>query len=330
MLVETEVVSGDGAAVAVRRYGDTRPRDDCDGPRSSHLPLPLISSIASASPSAPIPRTERTQAFGASVDALYLFGCSLRWHQEREASAGWELVHSLRTGDRDTRALAAALLAKTEDARLLVRDLRRVGRDSKQLLPDGLGRSAARDANEVDGMRTPYGLEIIESCLTCKLRKENWFCRLSPEGLRLLGAASHLNTYPGGALLFVEGQAPRGAFVLCSGKAKLFTTSREGKVLILKIAEAGEVLGLSAVISGEPFELTAADGRTLSGELRGTRCSVALDRAERRSRTSLFAGFEPGVPIGVSGHPRFGAGSLLGGQAGPITAVLDAGSGKSQ
>jgi len=45
--------------------------------------------------------------------------------------------------------------------------------------------------------------------------------------------------------------------VLCSGKAKLFTTSREGKVLILKIAEAGEVLGLSAVISGEPFELTA-------------------------------------------------------------------------
>jgi CRP/FNR family transcriptional regulator len=50
---------------------------------------------------------------------------------------------------------------------------------------------------------------------------------------------------------------PRGAFVLCSGKAKLSTTSREGKVLILKIAEAGEVLGLSAVISGEPFEVTA-------------------------------------------------------------------------
>lgn len=45
--------------------------------------------------------------------------------------------------------------------------------------------------------------------------------------------------------------------MLCSGKAKLSTTSREGKVLILKIAEAGEVLGLSAVISGEPFEVTA-------------------------------------------------------------------------
>ena len=66
-----------------------------------------------------------------------------------------------------------------------------------------------------------------------------------------------MTTFPGGALLFVEGQIPRGAYVLCSGKAKLSTTSRDGKVLILKIAEAGEVLGLSAVISGTPFQLTA-------------------------------------------------------------------------
>ncbi|MBZ5574230.1 MAG: Crp/Fnr family transcriptional regulator [Acidobacteriia bacterium] len=106
-------------------------------------------------------------------------------------------------------------------------------------------------------MNTPYGLEIIESCFTCKLRMDHWFCGLSPDGLKLLAGASHLCTYPDGALLFVEGQMPRGAYVLCSGKAKLSTTSREGKVLILKIAEAGEVLGLSAVVSGQPFEITA-------------------------------------------------------------------------
>lgn len=50
---------------------------------------------------------------------------------------------------------------------------------------------------------------------------------------------------------------PRGAFVLCSGRVKLSTTSRDGKVLILKIAEAGDMLGLSAVISGTAFEVTA-------------------------------------------------------------------------
>jgi hypothetical protein len=43
-----------------------------------------------------------------------------------------------------------------------------------------------------------------------------------------------------------------------------------GKVLILKIAEAGKVLGLSAEIAGEPFELTAETARTVPGKLRGT------------------------------------------------------------
>ena len=54
-----------------------------------------------------------------------------------------------------------------------------------------------------------------------------------------------------------EGQTPRGVFVLCSGKVKLSTTSKEGKILILKQAEAGEVLGLSAAISGTNYEMTA-------------------------------------------------------------------------
>jgi CRP/FNR family transcriptional regulator len=38
---------------------------------------------------------------------------------------------------------------------------------------------------------------------------------------------------------------------------KLSTTSREGKILILKTCEAGEALGLSAAISGEDYEMTA-------------------------------------------------------------------------
>jgi CRP/FNR family transcriptional regulator len=55
----------------------------------------------------------------------------------------------------------------------------------------------------------------------------------------------------------MEGQQARGAYVLCSGKVKLSTTSREGKILILKMATPGEVLGLSAVISSRRYEVTA-------------------------------------------------------------------------
>jgi CRP/FNR family transcriptional regulator len=109
---------------------------------------------------------------------------------------------------------------------------------------------------EID-MRTPYGLDIIESCMGCAASRESFFCRLSPDVLRSVDRVSHHSVMPGGAVLFVEGQTPRGLFILCSGKVKLSTTSKEGKVLILKQAAAGEVLGLSAAISGTNYEMTA-------------------------------------------------------------------------
>src|SRR5204862_8188252 len=106
-------------------------------------------------------------------------------------------------------------------------------------------------------MHTPYGLQMVENCTTCTLRKDNFFCQFSGDLLRSFESLSHITSYPGGAVLFVEGQMPRGAFVLCSGKVKISTTSKEGKVLILRMAEPGEALGLSAVISATPYEVTA-------------------------------------------------------------------------
>jgi CRP/FNR family transcriptional regulator len=193
------------------------------------------------------------------IDPLYLFHCGLLWRTESDTSSGWELIQGLRSADRDARAVAASLLSKTENARLLARDLRRTRGVDRQMKSTGYPSfpEGSNQANEALRMNTPYGLEIIESCLTCKLRKDKWFCGLSPDALKSFSAGTRPATYPGGALLFVEGQSPRGALVLCSGKVKLSTTSRDGKVLILKVADAGDVLGLSAAISGTPYEVTA-------------------------------------------------------------------------
>ncbi len=104
---------------------------------------------------------------------------------------------------------------------------------------------------------TPYGLDIIESCLACKMRAEHIFCDLPPAALQSFENIKYATAYPKGAVLFVEGQTPRGIFVLCKGRVKLSICSTDGKTLILKIAEPGEVLGLSATVSGKPYELTA-------------------------------------------------------------------------
>lgn len=106
-------------------------------------------------------------------------------------------------------------------------------------------------------MKTPYGLQVIESCLTCPILKDHLFCNLSPQAVQSLDAISSSATYPKGAILFVEGQESRGAFIICSGRVKLSTGSAQGKSVILRIAEAGEVVGLPGTISGKQYEATA-------------------------------------------------------------------------
>lgn len=106
-------------------------------------------------------------------------------------------------------------------------------------------------------MRAPYGLSILDNCLTCPVREEHLFCNLSIHAGQRLNEIKSTAVYPKGATLFIEGQQPRGVFLLCTGKVKLSTSSREGKTIITKISESGDVLGLNAVISNLPYEVTA-------------------------------------------------------------------------
>jgi CRP/FNR family cyclic AMP-dependent transcriptional regulator len=62
---------------------------------------------------------------------------------------------------------------------------------------------------------------------------------------------------PKGRCSSSQGSNPRGVFVLCAGKAKLSTSSREGKTIITKLSDSGDVLGLNSVISNRPYEVAA-------------------------------------------------------------------------
>ena len=106
-------------------------------------------------------------------------------------------------------------------------------------------------------MRAPYGMELIEDCKTCPIRKNGFFCQLGCSALQAFSSVKFTTTYPAQAVLFVEGQAPRGVYMLCKGRVKLTMNSADGKTLIVRICEPGEVMGVQAAISGEPYEVTA-------------------------------------------------------------------------
>lgn len=91
--------------------------------------------------------------------------------------------------------------------------------------------------------------------------------RVATEGLRadvqsLLHAIhafniSHLSSlHPRGKVLFAEGEAARGVFILRTGRASLSIASSEGRVVILGIARAGDVLGLNSVLRDSVYNTT--------------------------------------------------------------------------
>lgn len=102
-----------------------------------------------------------------------------------------------------------------------------------------------------------YGIEINDRCLDCKWRSDAFFCQFDPEVLRQFDSISFANIYPAGTVLYQENEPARGLFVVCTGSVKLSISSGSGKTLITRMVPAGEVLGLSSVLSGKPYRSTA-------------------------------------------------------------------------
>ncbi len=89
------------------------------------------------------------------------------------------------------------------------------------------------------------------------LAKSGPFANLAGEAGQRFDAIGIEKTYTRGDSLFNEGQLPQFVYVLLSGRVKLSVTSRDGKTMILRIAEAGDVLGLSAALNSNEYEVSA-------------------------------------------------------------------------
>ena len=89
---------------------------------------------------------------------------------------------------------------------------------------------------------------------------------VAPEGKRtiqsLLGEIhaakiGNLNSVHGrGTVILAEGEPARGVYVLRSGRATLSISSSEGRVVMLRMVQAGDVLGLNAVLRNLPYDAT--------------------------------------------------------------------------
>jgi CRP/FNR family transcriptional regulator len=89
-------------------------------------------------------------------------------------------------------------------------------------------------------MGSSHVSEPLVDYLVEQLKPEGFICSLPPR-----------------AILFMEGDAPLGIHIISKGHVKLTVGSPEGRVLIVKIADPAEILGLHNCITGAAYEFTA-------------------------------------------------------------------------
>lgn len=106
-------------------------------------------------------------------------------------------------------------------------------------------------------MKLQDSFQVTQRCPVCELPNGGFFCDLPSTAFQAFEAIKITNTYPKGSLLYLEGQMSNGVYVLCRGRVKLSICSRDGKSIILRIAEPGEVLGLNAAVNDTLLDSTA-------------------------------------------------------------------------
>lgn len=89
------------------------------------------------------------------------------------------------------------------------------------------------------------------------LNSSNLRSSLPPVALTALKAIETVKVYPTDSEFYVEGQSPQGIYILYSGRVELSISDNQGRKMVLGLAQPGDILGLSAVLSGKDYEETA-------------------------------------------------------------------------
>lgn len=66
---------------------------------------------------------------------------------------------------------------------------------------------------------------------------------------RYFELAGTKRTYPGGSIVYLQGDAAPGIYLICKGRVRMFYTSRSGKEITIQIIGEGQLIGESAFLS---------------------------------------------------------------------------------
>jgi CRP/FNR family transcriptional regulator len=95
-------------------------------------------------------------------------------------------------------------------------------------------------------------------CAGCEARLTSVLKSVEAPRLDQIASSKACTLYKKGQIVFRAGEAPAGLFCLHQGKVKMYKKGEEGRDHIVRFAKAGDVLGYRSLLSGEPYNLSAA------------------------------------------------------------------------
>ncbi len=92
------------------------------------------------------------------------------------------------------------------------------------------------------------------NCDWCKFRTNCFYDLLkdkaSKKAWRDIRIANRFRT---GETIFYEGEKPTNAYIVCTGRVKIYKSSRTGQQLLIRIESPGDLLGHISLFSGWPY-----------------------------------------------------------------------------
>src|SRR5579885_3258777 len=100
----------------------------------------------------------------------------------------------------------------------------------------------------------PFSKKEAPNCDWCPHKANCFFELLSDKASRAAWKDIRLaNRFRPGEVIFYEGDTPKSVFVVCTGKVKLYKSSRTGQQLVTRMESPGDLLGHRPVLCGDMY-----------------------------------------------------------------------------
>lgn len=104
----------------------------------------------------------------------------------------------------------------------------------------------------------PFTKKDAPNCDWCQFKSNCFFELLSDKQSRAAWKDMRLaNRFRAGEAVLYEGDKPRALFVVCTGKVKVYKSSRTGQQLVTRVESPGDLLGHRAMLAEDSYSGTA-------------------------------------------------------------------------